>query len=92
MMDAINSQYSKAVGATSKKIVSTLTNFYHRDYATVECQTLSFEEFEKQFNDKIDALESMLKNKTEERKIVEGDIKRMKNQLEIISLERAQKA
>lgn len=55
----------------------------------MSCQTITYEEFEKQFNDKLLKLELSLKSKAEEKKIVERDIERMKSQLEALSLERS---
>lgn len=53
---------------------------------------MSFEEFEKQFTTKIDVLENIVKNKSDQRKIIENDIERMTNQLAYLSMERATKA
>lgn len=75
----MNKQYSKAVSKTTNKTAKTLIDFFHRDYSEASCQTMTFDEFEKQFTEKIDQLEDMLKNKTDQRKIIENDIERMKN-------------
>lgn len=77
---------------TTKKVTHTLLSFLRKPSRTTECQTITFEEFEKQFTDQIDRLENSLKSKNEERKIIERDIERMKNSLEVLALERSQRA
>ncbi len=77
---------------TTKKVTHTLLSFLKKPSKAAECQTMTFEEFEKQFTDQIDRLENSLKSKNEERKIIERDIERMKNSLEVLALERSQRA
>lgn len=47
MEKKLNSQYHKAVGTTTKRVTKTLLKFFHRDKRDMDCQTISFEEFEK---------------------------------------------
>ena len=77
---------------TTKKVTQTLLSFLKKPSKAAECQTMTFEEFEKQFTDQIDRLENSLKSKNEERNIIERDIERMKNSLEVLALERSQRA
>jgi DNA polymerase II small subunit/DNA polymerase delta subunit B len=74
---------------TTKKVTNTLLSFLRKPSKAVECQTITFEEFEKQFTDQIERLENNLKSKNEERKIIEKDIDRMKKSLEVLALERS---
>ena len=86
MTSTVNNRFEYGVGTTTKRVTHTLLNLWKREYNTVECQTISFEEFQAQFIDKIRELEQNLKSKTEERKIIEQDITRLRKQMEFLSL------
>ena len=86
----LNQKYTHAVSSTGKKVTHTLLSFVRKNTVDADCQTISYEEFENQFNDKLTQLENKLASKSNERDIVEKDINRMKHMLEALSLERSQ--
>ena len=77
---------------TTKKVTNTLLSFLRKPSKAAECQTVTFEEFQKQFTDQIDRLEKSLLSKNEEKRIIEKDIERMKHSLEVLALERSQRS
>ena len=46
MEQKLNEKYTDAVGNTTNKVTKTLLSFFHKEQNTVECQTMTFAEFE----------------------------------------------
>ena len=65
MVDELHSQYEKAINKTGDRARHTILHHLYRATATVEVQTLSYEEFSHQFTEKIDKLEILLKAKND---------------------------
>lgn len=43
----LQQKYNLAVSSTGKKVTHTLLSFFHKKTADADCQTISFEEFER---------------------------------------------
>ena len=70
MDQKLHKQYEHGVGMTTKRVTNTLLSFLRKPSKSTECQTITYEEFEKQFTDQIDMLENSLRSKNEEEKII----------------------
>ena len=57
MTSTVNNRFEYGVGRTTKQVTKTLLGLWKREYAEAECQTMTFEEISKQFDDQIANLE-----------------------------------